>query len=124
VYVDERGSAKQREMLAAILTGRLGGDDILRQPWVRKPSDLVEVRACPIEISHGATAHEIRIGSAVDVSAARAVPTDERVSCIVPGHHVPGRELYADRLAVDDDPFEWELAGNCAFVTTFSYGSD
>lgn len=52
VHVDERGSDAQREALAAILTGRLGGDDVLRLPWVRKPSELVEVRASPIEISH------------------------------------------------------------------------
>ena len=25
------------------------------------------------------------------------------------------------RLAVNDEPFEWELEGNCAFVSTFSY---
>jgi hypothetical protein len=123
VYVDERGSEEQREALAAILTGRLGGDDVLRQPWARKPSNLVEVRARPIELRHGTGGHEIRIGSLVEVSAARPVPTAERVSCIVPGHHVPGAELYADQLAVGDDPFEWKLAGTCAFVAPFSYTS-
>jgi hypothetical protein len=121
VHVDERGSEEQREALAAILTGRLGGDDILRQPWVRKPSNLVEVRSAPIEIRHGPDGHELRVGRAIELIASRAFETDERVSCIVPGHHVPGRELYADHLAVHDEPFEWELAGNCAYVSTFSY---
>jgi hypothetical protein len=124
VYVDSRGSEEQRDALTAILLGRLGGDDILRLPWVRKPSELVEIRACPIEIRHGSTGHELRIGSAVQLSATKTVATDERVSCIVPGHHVPGQELYADRLAVADDPFEWELSGNCAFVSTFAYASE
>jgi hypothetical protein len=43
------------------------------------------------------------------------------VSCVIPGHHIAGAEYYADRLAVDDDPFEWELTGNCAYVSTFGY---
>jgi hypothetical protein len=123
VYVDARGSEEQRDALVAILLGRLGGDDVLGLPWVRKQSDLVEIRARPIEIRRGPAGHELRIGSAVELSATRTVATDERVTCIVPGHHVPGRELYADRLAVRDEPFEWELAGNCAFVSDFSYSS-
>jgi hypothetical protein len=123
VHVDERGSEEQRQALADILLGRLGGDDILRQPWVRKPSDLLDVRVSPIEIRHGPDGHELRVGRAVELTATRPVETDERVTCIVPGHYVPGRELYADRLAVADEPFEWELEGNCAFVSTFSYTS-
>ena len=121
VHVDERGSDEQRDALAAILVGRLGGDDVMRLPWVRKPSELLDVRASPIEIRHGAGGHELRVGRAIELVAWRPVPTNQRVSCVIPGHHVPGRELYADRLAVADDPFEWDLAGNCAFVSTFSY---
>ena len=123
VHVDERGSEEQRRALAEILTGERGGDGILRLPWVRKPSDLVEVRASPIEISHGPDGHELRVGRAIEVSASRPFETDERVSCVIPGHHIAGRELYADRLAVRDAPFEWELSGNCAYVSTFSYSS-
>lgn len=121
VHVDERGSEEQREALAAILLGRLGGDDVLRLPWVRKPSELLDVRASPIEIRHGPDGHELRVGRAIELAASRPVETDERVSCVIPGHHVAGRELYAERLAVADDPFAWELEGNCAFVSTFSY---
>ncbi len=121
VHVDEGGSDEQREALAAILTGRLGGDDILRLPWVRKPSELVEVRTSPIEISHARGRHELRVGAAIELAATRPFETDERVSCVIPGHHVAGAEYYADRFAVHDEPFEWELAGNCAFVSTFSY---
>jgi hypothetical protein len=123
VHVDERGTPEQREALASILLGRQGGDAILRLPWVRKPSELIEVRASPIAIRHGPDGYELNVGSAIGLSASRPVETAERVSCIVPGHHVPGRELYADRLAVDDNPFAWELSGNCAFVSTFSYAS-
>jgi hypothetical protein len=121
VHVDERGSEEQRRALAEILTGARGGDDILRLPWVRKPSELVEVRTSPIEIRHGLKGHELRVGEAIELSAAQPFETEERVSCVIPGHHIPGRELYADRLAVRDAPFEWELSGNCAFVSPFSY---
>jgi hypothetical protein len=124
VHVDALGSDAQRAALADILVGRLGGDDILRLPWVRKPSELLDVRASPIEIAHGPEGHELRVGRSIELSASRAVETDERVSCVIPGHHVPGRELYAERLAVKDEPFEWELEGNCAFVSSFEYSSD
>ena len=121
VYVDERGTDEQREALVGILTGQRGGDQILRLPWVRKPSELVDVRPASIEIRHGPDGHELRVGSAVEVGATRRFETAERVACGIPGYHIAGTEYYADRLAVADDPFEWELAGNCAFVSTFSY---
>ncbi len=88
---------------------------------MRKPSDLVDVRVAPIEIRHGADGHELTVGSAIEVRATRPFETDERVSCVIPGHHLAGAEYYADRLAVSDDPFAWELSGNCAYVSTFSY---
>jgi hypothetical protein len=123
VHVDERGTPAQREALAAILLGRLGGDDVLRLPWVRKPSELLDVRTSPIEIGHGPDGHTLRVGRAIELAASRPFATDEQVSCVIPGHHVPGQELHAERLAVDDEPFAWELGGNCAFVSTFDYSS-
>ena len=123
VHVDERGSAEQREALAAILLGRMGGDDVLRLPWVRKPSELLEVRTSRIAISTGPEGNELRVGSAVELRASRPVETDETVTCVIPGHHRPGTELYADVLRVDDRPFEWELSGNCAFAVAFDYHS-
>ncbi len=121
VHVDERASEEQREALASILTGRLGGDHILRLPWVRKPSDLLHVRASRIELRHGPDGHELRVGSAIELSATQRYETDQRVACIVPGYDVAGAEYYADQLSVHDEPFQWELAGNCAFASTFSY---
>lgn len=124
VHVDDRGSERQREALAQILVGRLGGTLMLAMPWVRKPSDLLEVRASTIEIEHSGREAELRIGETLTARASRAVDTTERVSCIVPGHHRPGTELYADELRVADKPFAWELEGNCAFVSDFDYCSD
>ena len=121
VHVDERGTEEQREALASILTGKLGGEDVLRLPWVRKPSEELAVRASPIELRVDGDRKELRVGSAVELAATKPFPTEERVSCVIPGHHIAGTEYYAERLAVHDEPFEWELAGNCAFVSTFSY---
>ena len=117
LHVDERGDERQRELLAGILLGRLGGDKILALPWVRKPSELVAVRTSAISLADG----RLRVGEAVTLTATRPVETDERVSCVIPGHDIRGTELYADQLTVDDDPFRWELAGNCAFVSSFAY---
>ena len=121
VHVDERGTEEQREALASILTGKLGGEDVLRLPWVRKPSEELAVRASPIELRVDGDRKELRVGSAVELAATKPFPTEERVSCVIPGHHIAGTEYYAERLAVHDEPFEWELEGNCAFVGTFSY---
>jgi hypothetical protein len=120
VYVDERGSEKQRDALAAIFTGRLGGD-VMRLPWLRKPSNELAVRPARIDLRHADGDYELRVGTAIELAASRAFETDERVSCVIPGHHIAGTEYYADRLAVAADPFEWELEGNCAFVSTFAY---
>lgn len=119
VYVDERGSKEQRDALAAILTGKLGGDTA-NLPWSRKPSNELAVRAAQIEIRHDGDEHVLRVGRAIELIAARPFETDERVSCVIPGHHIAGTEYYADRLAVAD-LFEWELEGNCAFVCQYAY---
>jgi hypothetical protein len=124
VHVDDRGDEQQREALAGILVGRLGGKLILALPWVRKPAELLHVRTSRIEINHGSRGPELRIGTGVALRASRPVETDQRVSCIVPGHHRPGAEFYADEATVSDEPFAWELADNCAFVSMFDYRSD
>jgi hypothetical protein len=123
LHVDARGDQEQRAALADILVGRLGGPLIEAQPWVRKPSELLHVRTSTIAIDRVGPRNTLRIEDTVAITAYREVPTDERVSCIVPGHHRPGIELYAEELVVHDDPFAWELTGNCAFVSTFDYRS-
>jgi hypothetical protein len=124
VHVDDRGSEQQRAALADLLTGKLGGESVLRLPWLRKPSELLQVKASRIEIDHSGADHELRIGEAVELRASRPVETSEVVSCVIPGHHQPGTELYADTLTVRDGAFEWELTDRCAFVSDFDYRSD
>ena len=65
----------------------------------------------------------VRVGSSISVRATRAVETDVPVACGIPGYDRVGRELYADEFAVEDEPFAWELTGNCAYETDFDYAS-
>jgi hypothetical protein len=121
VHVDERGTEAQRETLAQILTGELGGEGVLALPWVRKPSTLIDVRPSPIAIEHGPDGYELRVGHSVSLAATKPFTTGETVTCVIPGHHQPGTELTTDHFSVHDDPFDWELAGNCAFASRFDY---
>lgn len=121
VHVDARGNEQQQEALAKILTGELGGDAVLGLPWVRKPSNLLDVRPGTIVVVHEPGGYELRVGDAISLKATRPVPTDEEVACVIPGYDQPGIELYADGFTVDDDPFRWELRGNCAFASRFAY---
>ena len=124
VHVDERGDEQQRAALADLLTGKLGGESVLGLPWLRKLSELLAVTTSRIEVAHDGADHELRIGDAVALRASRPVETAEVVSCVIPGHHHPGTELYTDTFVVDDGPFEWQLTDRCAFVTDFEYRSD
>jgi hypothetical protein len=123
VHVDERGSEDQQRALAAILTGDLGGERVLRLPWVSKASHLIDVRPSRIEIESGRDGHALRVGSVVRLRSTRPFETDRPVACGIPGYDEPGTELIADELVVEDDPFSWELRGNCGFTSRFDYSS-
>ena len=124
LYVDERGDERQREALADILLGRLGGTPQQQFPWVFKPSELLGVHPVPIEIDHTPGRGWFRAGERVAVRVRAPVPEQEIVTCVIPGHHRDGRELYADELHVADAPLDFELNGTCAYESTFAYSSD
>jgi Protein of unknown function (DUF1326) len=114
LHVDRNGDDAQRTALETLFL------DSLRQlPWIRKARELVAVRVSDIEID----GPRVRVGSGISVRATRTVKTDVPVACGIPGYERKGRELYADELVVDDDPFTWELSGNCAYESDFDYAS-
>jgi hypothetical protein len=43
------------------------------------------------------------------------------VTCVIPGHERPGRELVAEELSVRDAPLAFELSGRCAYESSFDY---
>jgi Protein of unknown function (DUF1326) len=106
-------------------------DDELGSPWTivlhvdadGSEPQQVEVRVDPIELVPDGDGYNLNVGAAVRVSAVRPVESDAVVRCGIPGYDQPGRELVADELRIDDDPFAWELSGNCAYASRFAYAS-
>jgi hypothetical protein len=117
LYVDESGDADQRAALEAIFLGAAGGERILRLPWVRKPRFVLEVRPSRIEFD----AESVRVEHRAIIRATRRVAGQDEVRCVIPGYEEPGNELYADELAVHDDPFDYTLTGKCAYRSAFHY---
>ena len=112
LHVDARADEQQRRALAHVFL-----EGIPHLPWISKARHLIDVRTSEIEIDG---AH-LRVGAAIALDATRRVETDAPVACGIPGYDRAGYELYADELRVDDDPFAWELTGNCAYVSDFDY---
>jgi hypothetical protein len=123
LYVDERGSERQREALALILTGELGGTAKRQFPWAFKESRPLGWRAAPIEIQHTPRRGWFRAGEQVTLRVGDPVADQEPVTCVIPGHHRSGVELHADLLRVEEGPLSFEVTGRCAYRSTFSYSS-
>jgi hypothetical protein len=121
LHVDERGDEEQRAALASILLGSAGGPQIVQLPWVRKPSEVLDVVASAIELRDGPPL-ELMVGAAVRLQATRPVEAQPPVACGIPGYDRSGVEYYADENAADDAPFVWDFAGRCAFASDFDYG--
>lgn len=123
LYVDERGSERQREALALILTGELGGTAKRQFPWAFKESRPLGWRGAPIEIQHTPRRGWFRAGEQVVLRVGDPVADQEPVTCVIPGHHRSGVELHADLLCVEEGPLSFEVTGRCAYRSTFSYSS-
>jgi len=123
LFVDERGDDRQRETLARILTGQLGGTPQRQFPWVWKESHLLGWRAVPIEVQHRTRRGWFRAGDEVTMRVREPVSDQEPVTCVIPGHHREGLELFAELLRVDEGPLSFELSGRCAYQSTFAYSS-
>jgi hypothetical protein len=122
LYVDERGDDAQQAALAEIMLGRRGGPHILKLPWVRKPSEAFAVRPALIELSDDGKT--LRVGERATLRVSRRADENHDVACGIPGYDRAGAEYFADELLVDDEPYAWELHGNCAFATQFDYASE
>jgi hypothetical protein len=114
LHVDRRGDDAQRAALETLFV-----EGLQNLPWIRKARHLIGVRVSEIEIE----GPRIRVGSTISVRATRPVETDVPVACGIPGYDRIGRELYADEFAVAEEPFTWELTGNCAYESDFDYAS-
>ncbi len=124
LFVDARGDEQQRQAIADIFTGRLGGTPCKQFPWVFKAAKLLGVEAVDIEIDHTPGRGWFRAGRKLAVRVREPVPVQEAVTCVIPGHHRDGRELFSDSIDVDAGPLTFSLQGRCAYETTFDYSSD
>ena len=123
-YVDERGGEEQREALVRILTGQLGGSAARAVPVGVQAERAARRDPGRIEIDHTPGRGWFRAGDQVLVRISGPVEDQEPVTCIIPGHHQSGRELYAEILRAEGaEPLEFELRGNCAYESTFAYSS-
>jgi hypothetical protein len=119
LYVDQGGDGKQRAALEAIFLGAAGGERILRLPWVRKPRFVLDVRPSRIDFD----GESVRVEDRATIRATRRVETPDEVRCAIPGYEEAGHELFADELAVHDEPFDYALTGRCAYRSVFHYSS-
>jgi hypothetical protein len=123
LFVDARSEEGQRQAMADIFTGRLGGTATEQFPWVFKDSELVGVEVVDIEIDHTPGRGWFKAGGKVEVRAREPVAGQETVSCVIPGHHRAGRELIGDSIDVDAGPLVYSVQGRCAYESTFEYSS-
>ena len=124
LFVDARGEPRQRQAMADILTGRLGGTPRKQFPWVYKHANLLGVEMLDIEIDHTPGRGWFTAGGKVEVRVSRPVSDRATVTCVIPGHHRTGRELISDRINVDAGPLVFSVAGRCAYESTFAYSSE
>ena len=124
LFVDARGDERQRQAIADILTGRLGGTPMKQFPWAFKASSLLGVEALDIEIDHRPGRGWFRGGEKVEVQIREPVADQAPVTCIIPGHHRSGRELISDSIEVDAGELAFSVSGRCAYESTFDYSSD
>jgi hypothetical protein len=119
LYVDERGDEAQRAALADIFLGRLGGTPAAQYTPAIK--EVYGVSAAGIDVVHDRGRQQIRVGEVVSVIARGPFPSDEAVTCGIPGHDQAGEELLHETLKVHDAPLDFEFHGRCGFASHFDY---
>jgi hypothetical protein len=123
LHVDADASDEQRKALEDVFLGTLGGPQVGVLPWVRKARHVLDVRVDRIELQPEGDGYRLTVGDAVRLSATQPFESQAVVRCGIPGYDEPGRELVAEELTVADEPFAYELTGNCAFASRFAYAS-
>jgi len=125
LFVEERADERQREALEQIWTGRLGGTPQRQFPWAWKKSDLIGVEPVEIEIDHTPGRGWFRAGGSVSVKIRGPFEEQAEVTCVIPGHDRPGREVVAGAIDVTErPPLRFELSDRCGYEATFDYSSD
>ncbi len=122
LYVDERGGPEQQQALTDIFLGRAGGTTL--RNFARAIGEVYAVRPAQIELHHAPNQEHIAIEHYITARTARPVLSDETVTCGIPGHDRPGREIIAEVFQVDDGALHWSISGRCGFASSFAYSSN
>ena len=122
LYVDDQGSAEQQGALTEIFLGRAGGTS--SRNFAAAIGEVYAIRPARIELVHVPGRWFMRAGEHVLVRATVPVPSDEPITCAIPGHDRAGEELQTETMRVNDDPLRWEVSARCGFASTFDYLSD
>jgi len=122
LYVDERGTAEQRDTLAAIFLGKAGGTTLAN--FADHIGEVWAVRPARIAIDHTPSRRRLSANGWVEVVQREPVPSEEAVTCAIPGHDRSGEEVIADLLAVRSDELSIEVRGRCGYAATYAYRSD
>ena len=122
LFVDGRGRSEQWEELVAIFTGGRGGTPLEQFPWAWKPSTLVGWEPAEIAIDHAPGRGSVQVLDRVSLTIPGPVEDAQPVTCVIPGHHRAGREVYTELLDVHlEAPLEFRLTGSCGYESTFAY---
>ena len=124
LFLDDAADEPEREALETIFMGRAGGTPVRQFPWAYKPSRPVGVRTAAIEIDHTPRRGWFRVGSDVEMRVTGVVADQEPVTCLIPGHHQPGTEIFADLDSRFEPPLDYSLRGRCGYESRFAYSSD
>jgi len=122
LYVDERATPQQHDVLVDIFLGRAGGTVL--ENFAAAIGEVYAVREARLSLVHERGRESIRAGDWVLVQGVRDFDDSGMVSCGIPGHDHPGLEVVTDLLRVADEPLGWEVSGRCGFATDFAYASN
>jgi hypothetical protein len=121
LYVDERAAAAQKDALTAIFLGRAGGH--IERSFGPNIVEIYAVKSARIELDHTPARERIDVAPYLTVQTREAVDHDFTVSCGIPGHDHPGREIRAEYFRMQDAPLDCDVRGKCGFFTDFAYSS-
>ncbi len=115
LYLGDGCTPEQREALTDLYLDRLHFSAAI--------GEVKAVRTAPIELDHTPDAQAIVVEPYLTVRTREPVPQTERVSCAIPGHDHPGREIIAEVNHAEDEHLDWTLHGRCGFATDFAYAA-
>jgi hypothetical protein len=121
LYGDERANPEQRQALEDIFLSHVDGTSA--RNYARNIMEVYAVKPARIDLDHTPGRERLRIGELVDAATARPFVTAAPMSCGIPGHDRPGRELVALHLRVADGALHWMVQGRCGFTTDIDFCS-